>query len=38
MEIPITDKEFKRIIEMLKNSKEKNLYAKLWAFNINRKK
>lgn len=38
MEIPITDKEFKRIIEMLKNSKEKNLYAKLWSFNINRKK
>jgi hypothetical protein len=38
MEIPITDEEFKRIIEMLKNSKEKNLYAKLWSFNINRKK
>ena len=38
MELPITDRELKRIIEILKNSAEKQLYAKLWSFNVNRKK
>jgi hypothetical protein len=38
MELPITDVELRRIIEILKNSKEKQLYAKLWSFNVNRKK
>ena len=38
MEIPINDKELKKIIEILKNSREQQLYNKLWSFNINRKK
>jgi|688.fasta_scaffold683883_2 hypothetical protein len=38
MEIPITEKEFKKIIEILKNTNEKDLYSKLWTFNFNRKK
>jgi len=38
MEIPITEKEFKRILEILKNHSEKQLYAKLWTFSIHRKK
>jgi len=38
MELPITEKEFKRIVEILKNSNEKDLYNKLWTFNFNRKK
>jgi hypothetical protein len=38
MEIPISDNELKKIIEILKNSKEQQLYAKLWSFNVNRKK
>ncbi len=38
MEIPITENEFKKIIEILKKSGEKNLYSKLWTFNLNRKK
>ena len=38
MELPITENELKKIIELLKNSNEKNLYAKLWSFNFNRKK
>jgi hypothetical protein len=37
MDIPITEKEFKIIIEILKNSNQKDLYNKLWTFNINRK-
>ena len=38
MEIPITEKEFKKIIEILKKTNEKDLYSKLWTFNFNRKK
>jgi len=38
MEIPITEKEFKKIIEILKKTNEKDLYNKLWTFNFNRKK
>jgi len=38
MDIPITEKELKKIIEILKNSSEKDLYAKLWSFNFNKKK
>ncbi len=38
MELPISEKELKKVIEILKNSKERDLYAKLWTFNINRKK
>ena len=38
MEIPINDTELKKIIELLKNSREQQLYAKLWSFNVNRKK
>jgi hypothetical protein len=37
MELPITEKELKKIIEILKNSDEKDLYNKLWTFNFNRK-
>ena len=37
MNLPITEKEFKTILEILKNSSEKQLYAKLWAFNFRRK-
>jgi len=38
MDLPITEIEFKKILEILKNSSEKQIYAKLWSFNINRKK
>jgi hypothetical protein len=38
MELPITEQELKKIIEILKNSSEKQLYSKLWSFNFNRKK
>jgi hypothetical protein len=38
MDVPITDSELKKIIDLLKKSSEKQLYAKLWAFNFNRKK
>ena len=38
MELPITEKEFKRILEILKKTNEKQLYAKLWTFNFHRKK
>jgi hypothetical protein len=37
MEIPITEKEFKKIIEILEKTNEKDLYNKLWTFNFNRK-
>jgi hypothetical protein len=35
MEIPINDTELKKIIELLKNSREQQLYAKLWSYKIN---
>jgi hypothetical protein len=38
MEIPITDRELQKIIEILKNTREKDLYAKLWSFKINKAK
>jgi hypothetical protein len=40
IELPITDVELRKIIELLKNSGDtnKDLYAKLWTFNFNRKK
>jgi hypothetical protein len=38
MEIPITEKEFKKIIEILEKTNEKDLYNKLWTFNFNSKK
>jgi hypothetical protein len=38
MEIPITEKELKKIIDILEKSSERDLYAKLWSFNFNRKK
>jgi hypothetical protein len=36
MDIPITEKEFKKILELLEKTNEKHLYAKLWTFNFNR--
>jgi len=38
MELPITENEFKKILELLKKSGEKQLYNKLWSFNFTRKK
>jgi hypothetical protein len=38
MELPITEREFKKILEILSKTSEKQLYAKLWSFNINRNK
>jgi len=38
MDIPITENEFKKILDLLKKSSEKDLYNKLWTFNFNRKK
>jgi len=38
MDIPITQKDLERLIKLLKDTKHKDLYAKLWTFNINRKK
>jgi hypothetical protein len=37
MELPINQKELDIIIKLLKYS-HPDLYAKLWSFNINRKK
>jgi hypothetical protein len=37
IELPINQKELEIIIKLLKNTKP-DLYAKLWSFNINRKK
>lgn len=36
MDLPITETEFKKILDILKRSSEKDLYAKLWSFNFNR--
>jgi hypothetical protein len=36
--LPITEKEFKKIIQLLSKSNEKQLYAKLWSFNFSRNK
>jgi hypothetical protein len=36
MELPITEKEFRKILEILSKTSERQLYAKLWSFNINR--
>jgi hypothetical protein len=36
MELPINEKELKKIIKILKNADEKDLYSKLWTFNFNR--
>jgi hypothetical protein len=38
MELPITEKEFKKILEILNKTGNKQLYAKLWSFNFNRNK
>ena len=40
MNLPITEDELKKIISILEKSGEKykSLYAKLWSFNVNRKK
>lgn len=37
MNIPITQKEFERILEILKRTNEKQLYNKLWSYNFNLK-
>lgn len=36
--LPITETDLKKIIETLKKSNERELYNKLWTFNIHRKK
>lgn len=36
--LPITDKELVKIIEILRKTEEKDLYSKLWTFNFNRKR
>jgi hypothetical protein len=36
--LPITEIELKKIIKILQNSSEKDLYNKLWTFNFNRQK
>jgi hypothetical protein len=38
MELPITEKEFEKILKLLEKSDEKQLYAKLWTFNFNKNK
>ena len=38
MEIPISEKEFEKILSILKKTNEKELYAKLWSFKFNGKK
>lgn len=38
MDLPITESEFKKILDLLKRSSETDLYNKLWTFNFNRKK
>ena len=38
MWLPITEKELEKIISILQHTNEKDLYAKLWSFKINRKK
>jgi hypothetical protein len=38
MKLPITEREFKTILKLLEKSSEKQLYAKLWTFDINQKK
>jgi hypothetical protein len=35
MELPITEKEFQKIIELLKN-RDTQLYNKLWSYKLNR--
>jgi hypothetical protein len=37
IKLPITEREFKTILKLLEKSGEKQLYAKLWSFNINQK-
>jgi hypothetical protein len=37
MELPITEKEFEIIVEVLKN-KEPQLYNKLWSYKFNQNK
>jgi hypothetical protein len=36
MDLPITEKEFEKILKLLEKSDEKQLYAKLWTFNFNK--
>ena len=36
--LPITEREFEKILELLKRTDEKQLYNKLWTFNFNRNK
>jgi hypothetical protein len=38
MNLPITEREFKKILELLKRTDEKQLYNKLWTFDFNRNK
>lgn len=38
IELPISEKELTKIIKILEKTEEKDLYAKLWTFNFNRKK
>jgi hypothetical protein len=38
MDLPITEKEFEKILKLLEKSDEKQLYAKLWTFNFNKNK
>jgi hypothetical protein len=38
MNLPITEREFEKILELLKRTDEKQLYNKLWTFNFNRNK
>jgi len=38
MNLPITEREFEKILELLKRTDEKQLYNKLWSFNFNRNK
>jgi hypothetical protein len=37
MELPITEKEFEKIMSIIKNI-DYNLYAKLWTYKMNNKK
>ena len=38
MDLPITEREFEKILELLKKTGETQLYNKLWSFNFNRNK
>ena len=38
MNLPITEREFEKILELLKRTDEKQLYNKLWTFKFNKNK